>query len=238
MFYESIAKVYDYIFPKNIKQLDLIEKIKPIEASENILDIGCATGSLTSLLSIKANHVIGLDLDKTLLSHGRTKYPELEFIEENMLNIEARFLKPFDRIVSFGNTLVHLNSIVEVEEFFRSVYHTLKVGGLFIVQMIHYDRIIDQNIKSLPTIDNEFILFERLYTIKNEHIQFDTKLMIKAEGTEIDNSILLLPLRKDTLSLLLSKIGFSDITFYGSLNGEPLNQDSIPLIFSCKKGPL
>ncbi|MBN2796575.1 MAG: class I SAM-dependent methyltransferase [Clostridia bacterium] len=237
MFYESIARVYDYIFPQNVNQLNFIESIKPIEASEKILDIGCATGNLTELLSSKTNHAIGLDLDRVLLDYARIKYPNLEFIEENMLNITEICTQPYDRIVSFGNTLVHLDSVFEVEKFFRSVYQVLKTDGLFIVQMINYDRILDQNIDRLPTLDNDNIRFERLYSLKRDHIQFDTKLVIKAEQLEIENSILLLPLRKDTLHYLLNQIGFKEIAFYGTLSGDPLNINSIPLIFSCKKGP-
>ena len=67
MFYESIAKVYDYIFPKNRKQLEFVESIKKISIEEKILDIGCATGNLTELLGEKTGNVVGIDLDKELL---------------------------------------------------------------------------------------------------------------------------------------------------------------------------
>ena len=147
MFYESIAKVYDYIFPKNRKQLEFVESIKKISIEEKILDIGCATGNLTELLGEKTGNVVGIDLDKELLKEAKDKHPNLNFENMNMLEVNEKFEEnSFDRVVSFGNTLVHLDSREEVEEFFQKVYKTLKFNGFFIVQIINYNRIIEKNI--------------------------------------------------------------------------------------------
>ena len=164
MFYESIAKVYDYIFPKNRKQLEFVESIKKINSKEKMLDIGCATGNLTELLGEKTRNIIGIDLDKELLKEAKDKHPNLNFENMNMLEINEKFEEnSFERVVSFGNTLVHLDSREEVEEFFQKVYKTLKFNGFFIVQIINYNRIIEKNIKNLPTIDNEKVKFVRDY---------------------------------------------------------------------------
>jgi len=103
MFYESIAKVYDYIFPKNRKQLEFVESIKKISSEEKILDIGCATGNLTELLREKTRNVVGIDLDKELLKEAKFKLPNLKFEEMNMLKIDERFEEnSFDLVLSLG----------------------------------------------------------------------------------------------------------------------------------------
>lgn len=238
MFYKSIAKVYDYIFPKNRKQLEFIESIKKIESEEKILDIGCATGNLTELLGEKTKNVIGIDLDKELLKEAKEKHPNLKFENMNMLKIDENFEEnSFDRIISFGNTLVHLDNISEIKVFFEKVYKLLKKEGYFIVQIINYDRVIDKNIKSLPTINNEKIEFVRDYNYRADEgkVDFITKLTIKEEKLEIRNKIELLAVRKNEIEKILIDLKFKNIEFYGNFMKETLSENSEALIFKAQK---
>ena len=238
MFYESIAKVYDYIFPKNRKQLEFVESIKKISNEEKILDIGCATGNLTELLGEKTRNIVGIDLDKELLKEAKEKHPNLNFENMNMLKINEKFEEnSFDRVVSFGNTLVHLDSREEVEEFFQKVYKTLKFNGFFIVQIINYNRVIEKNIKNLPTIDNEKVKFVRDYEYDKSigKVNFITELTIKEANLNIKNNIKLLALTKIEIQKFLGEIGFRNIEFYGDFEGRELSDNSEAVIFVAQK---
>lgn len=238
MFYESIAKVYDYIFPKNRKQLEFVESIKKISIEEKILDIGCATGNLTELLGEKTGNVVGIDLDKELLKEAKDKHPNLNFENMNMLEVNEKFEEnSFDRVVSFGNTLVHLDSREEVEEFFQKVYKTLKFNGFFIVQIINYNRVIEKNIKNLPTIDNEKVKFVRDYEYDKSigKVDFITELTIKEANLNIKNNIKLLALTKIEIQKFLGEIGFRNIEFYGDFEGRELSDNSEAVIFVAQK---
>lgn len=238
MFYESIAKVYDYIFPKNRKQLEFVESIKKISSEEKILDIGCATGNLTELLGEKTRNIVGIDLDKELLKEAKYKHPNLNFENMNMLKINEKFEEnSFDRVVSFGNTLVHLDSREEVEEFFQKVYKTLKFNGLFIVQIINYNRIIEKNIKNLPTIDNEKVKFVRDYEYDKSigKVDFITELTRKEANLNIKNNIKLLALTKVEIQKFLGETGFRNIEFYGDFERRELSDNSEALIFVAQK---
>ena len=238
MFYESIAKVYDYIFPKNRKQLEFVESIKKINSKEKMLDIGCATGNLTELLGEKTRNIIGIDLDKELLKEAKDKHPNLNFENMNMLKINEKFEEnSFDRVVSFGNTLVHLDSREEVEEFFQKVYKTLKFNGLFIVQIINYNRVIEKNIKNLPTINNEKVKFVRDYEYDKSigKVDFITELTIKEANLNIKNNIKLLALTKIEIQKFLGEIGFRNIEFYGDFEGRELSDNSEAVIFVAQK---
>lgn len=237
MFYQSISKYYDYIFPQNKSQLELIDNIKKISKDENILDIGCATGNLSMLLNLKASQVIGIDLDNQLISQAQGKTNIINFLELNMLDISKNF-KPesFSRVVSFGNTLVHLPSRDKVKDYFKSVYNILKPGGVFITQIINYDRIINKNVTALETIKNQHVEFIRKYKIHKDKTKLDFNTTLKLpSGVEINNSITLLALRQNELSDYLISSGFKSIKFYGNLKGDKVTSSSVPLIFSCIK---
>ena len=239
MFYKSIAEVYDYIFPKNAKQLEFIEKLSFISENDKILDIGCATGNLTEIVFTKCKNVIGIDLDDDLISIAKEKSNEkISYKKMNMLNLSNNFEKnSIDKIISFGNTLVHLPDRDNVKSYFESVFNVLKEDGAFLVQIINYNRIINQNINHLPTINNEHVEFVRnyVYDPNNKSIEFKTKLTIKSTGQIIENNIPLLTLTKEELETFLLDAGFKNIKFYGSLDNKELTDSSIPLLFSCSK---
>ncbi|MDA3885378.1 MAG: class I SAM-dependent methyltransferase [Candidatus Delongbacteria bacterium] len=240
MFYQSIAEVYDYIFPQNRKQLEFIESISTIAKEESILDVGCATGNLSELLAERSDNVTGIDLDNDLLSIAKNKEKtgNIVYKKANMLYLREDFENTsFDKIISFGNTLVHLPSRESVVEYFRIVYDLLKSNGSFIVQIINYDRIINKNIDNLPTIDNEEIKFVRNYNYNEDigNVDFITELYLKKDNKVIKNSIPLLALTKSEINKILIDTGFQNVKFYGGLDGQELTGNSVPLLFSCRK---
>ena len=236
MFYSDISKYYDDIFPADKNQLSFINKIKEIKKDENMIDIGCASGNLTKLLLEKTTNVIGIDLNANLIKIAKGKYPKGNFYEKNMLDINDYPKNHFDRIISFGNTLVHLENREQVKELFTKGYDILKKEGLLIFQIINYDRIVSNNIKSLPTIKNDKLTFVREYDLikKGKKIEFRTKLTTR-DGFKINSSVELLTLNKEEIENTLQKVGFKEIKFYGDLSCGDLLQDSIALLFSCKK---
>jgi SAM-dependent methyltransferase len=236
-FYESISKYYHHIFPLNRMQLQFIESSHSKASSElSILDIGCAIGDLSLELAESYQKVTGIDLDQGMMAKANEKgknFNNLDFQLQNMLELESDFgQKSFDIIACFGNTLVHLNSEEEVLMFFTNAKATLKKDGKLLFQIINYDRIIDQHIDHLPTIDNDFIKFERNYQYheNNGKVDFETILTIKSSNDRIKNCIPLLAIRKASIESLLKEAGFANISFFGNFKRDPLTENSMPLI--------
>jgi len=234
-FYETIADNYDYIFPPSPPQVEFISSFA--KDKENILDIGCGTGNLSIGLSKHFNQVFGIDLDSEMVNLAKAKdVSNIDYKCMNMLTLEKHF-KPsqFNNIASCGNTLVHLSSLAEIEDFFTQTRSILKPHGTLFIQIINYDRILDNNIEGLPTVDNDHIKFERYYKYqKQEHkISFDTILTIKKSGTIINNSVQLLPIRKKEIHTALVNAGYKNISFYGNFKKEELKETSIPMIIKA-----
>ncbi len=186
-FYKSISESYDYIFPYNSMQKDFVLSMAGFKNASDIsvLDIGCGTGNLTIELARKFNHVTGIDLDEDMVRIAQNKSEDvsnIEMISMNMMDISEQFgIESKDIILTFGNTLVHLNDVTLIKTFLKRAYEVLKEKGIFLAQIINYDRILDNKIKGLSTIENEHIRFERLYNYKEnpKTIAFDTVLTLK-----------------------------------------------------------
>lgn len=236
-FYQSIAEYYEQIFPLNTTQIDFVAKCFENDCRYSVLDIGCGTGSLSIELTKLFSKVSAIDLDEAMLEKAIKKNDKgIHFQKLNMLDIEEEFgLHSFDAVVCFGNTLVHLNGSGEVLDFFNQARRVLKKNGRLLFQIINYDRIIDQNIKSLPTIENDNIQFVRNYhyNLPKNKIGFETILTIKISGAQIKNHIPLYPIRKQEVADLLEKAGFQQINFWGNFKYSSLRTESIPLICSA-----
>ncbi len=74
-FFNNCASSWDdYETKTDDEILDLLKKIK-IKENDKILDVGCGTGRITSLLHIlNKNNVIGIDLSNKMIEIARIKY--------------------------------------------------------------------------------------------------------------------------------------------------------------------
>jgi len=251
-FYTSIASYYDEIFPYKPPQKDFVESFKIHDCNAALLDVGCGTGGLVLNLADKFGTLIGIDPDKEMLHLAQLKAMKFKadhrdsleelgywvFKQGGMLGISDEFAsETFNTVLCLGNTLVHLSSLEEVSDFLKGAYEVLRPEGLLMIQIINYDRIIDQELKGLPTIENEKIRFERfyLYDSSPEFIDFQTKLFIKESGKEIENKIPLLAMRPGQLRDLMIDTGFTALEEFGNFKKDAFGPDSQPYILLGKK---
>jgi len=231
-FYSEIASAYDEIFPLQHPQYNFVAQY--FSADSLILDIGCGTGNLAIKLAQNNFLVYAFDSDETMLNHAEQKAKvnlNIRFFNLTMKNFSEKFSKIcFDGILCFGNTIVHLNSFQEVENFFCEVKKNLAENGKFLFQIINYNRILDQNITSLPTIETDNYSFIRNYSYnKTIHkIIFHTILKDKHSQTITENKVELLPLRKSEIAEMLAKAGFRNVLFFSDYNNTEFHINSQP----------
>lgn len=240
--YTRIASYYDLLFPLEAQVVSFIEKeMESLEiVHDRYLDIGCATGALLSALSGKFYHVYGLDLDPALLSRAATRLlpgvrEKTELLEASMTDIDRLFPEEeFSLITCMGNTLPHLD-LADLIAFLESISRHLEGGGLYIFQIINFDRILDNHLRGLPTLEQGEVTFSRFYSLPkaNGRIDFDTILSDPEENREIQNSVELTPVRKKQLEEYLLAAGFTRTEFLGSFSGEPWTPDSFLTIGVC-----
>lgn len=240
-FYSSIAKYYQYIFPANPDQVRFLSTILPYNGAK-VLDVGCATGDLSFALTRFGFPTWAFDFDAEMIEMARNAKSEEAlfpvFEQLDMRLIDQRYPELFfDIAICFGNTLVHLLNENDVMKFLLAAHKVLSPDGKLTIQILNYQYIIDNQIKSLPLIENEHICFERNYVFGegSELINFNTKLTVKSSGQEIANSVKLYAIRKNKLQKLLEEAGFGSFEFYGNFKAEPLTKTSLPLIVTCQK---
>jgi ubiquinone/menaquinone biosynthesis C-methylase UbiE len=239
-FYETILPWYDQIFPLSPAQLDFVLSFGE-SPDLSVVDVGCGTGSLIVELAKVFRKTAGLDPDGAMLEAARRKAAAgpagTWFIQAGMLDLAKEFApQSVDRLICFGNTLPHLANETEVAEFARQASRILKPSGLLLVQIISYDRILDQKLGGLPTIETEEFSFERryLYPENPTHVRFVTRLTLKSSGEVIENEVPLLAIRPARLRQILENAGFSGVEEFGSFKKDSVTLDSQPFIIKAR----
>jgi ubiquinone/menaquinone biosynthesis C-methylase UbiE len=241
-FYQSIAKHYDDIFPLS----DILRKFLfsfGITKEDHILDIGCATGEVVLYLAHYAHTVTGIDLDAGLIEIAHSKKElrgreNARFLVGDMNALDSMFgPSQFRMIVCLGNTLVHLLSTDVMNDFLRKVARVLDDGGLFILQILNYKKILIQKTIELPFIDNDKITFERHYDhdMHKPLLAFKTCLTVKSTSETINNSINLYPLQQVELIEMSSRYLFRSIRFLGGFDGRIFCEEDDLLIGVLQK---
>lgn len=235
-FYKEISKVYDLIFPRDDTTLKYL--CKNLNGNSKVLDLACGTGTYSIALAQKGHRVDGIDLGEDMIAQAKGKGGLFaDFVVGDMMKIKNIFLeKKYDFIFCIGNSLVHLKNKERIEILIQDVFDMLIDEGALVIQIINYDRVIKNNVISLPTIDryDKGIKFIRNYNYRKDEdkIEFKTELIISKDGkTErFENSIDLIALKMEEIKAMFEKVGFKDIEVFGDFTEEQFTDNSFTLL--------
>jgi len=215
-----------------------------------VLDIACGTGAYSIALAVKGHHVWGLDLDEKMIAAARRKAAgrDVTFAVGNMLDVDSIFPgRVFDLVFCIGNSLVHLGDRDSVSGLVKKVLGLLDRGGMFIAQVVNYDRIVRSRracapaqqieIESLPVIERaeHGITFIRNYEFTGdpEHINFNTE--IRYGNVSIPNSVKLLALQSGDLVGIVRSAGFSDVRLFGGYDESRHDENAMATVIKASK---
>jgi SAM-dependent methyltransferase len=238
--YRSIASYYDEIFPLDPAKAPFVQALVP-KSSQSILDLGCSTGALALALSRSGHRVTGIDLNRGMIDIAKARAAgenlDVRFHVMDMLHIEEHFESAsMDQLLCFGNTLVHLSGREEIESLCRTVYRLIDGGGVFVAQILNYDRILDKRITRLPIIESDVFRFDRSYRHEGEQrILFETELELKETRQIYSDVTSLFPLRWEAFERILKSAGFRDLRFYSGYDGKEYSLEDFALIAVGRK---
>jgi glycine/sarcosine N-methyltransferase len=234
-FYQMIGHYYDDLFPPSQAQISFL--LKQLEKPSKILDLGCATGGYAIALAEQGHEVTAIDLDEAMIEILAHKIKDKPYkLDSQVADIRAvaSMSETYDLIYCIGNTIVHLDNLDEVDSFLSACYARLNSGGKLVIQSVNYDRILKNQVQSLPEIVREYpaLSFFRRYHHEEGHIRFVGALTVGESGQKKTwtAETQLLPILKNDLEQSFIKIGFEQIDFYGDFTKVPFSIESPALV--------
>ena len=107
---------------------DVLGWLDPQEG-ENILDVGCGTGTLTAKISEAGARVVGIDASSDMIAKAKSGFPDIQFFVKDATDFY--FSEPFD--AAFSNATFHW--IKEQGKAIQCIYNNLRPGGRFVYEM-------------------------------------------------------------------------------------------------------
>lgn len=246
-FYEEFYRHYDAVFPVKKEKLQFLkDSFKEFPAGAALLDIGCGTGGYTIEMGKLGYHTVGIDLEPAMLQQAEEKARQVrnysEFKRLDMKNLDSLYSRPcFSGVFSYGNVLAHLSGGKEVLGLCRKIHKVMRAGGVFAVQIVNYDRIVQQKVKTLPTIENKekgVKLVRRYHHRDDGLIDFSTDLIVQEDGEEkrYENSVPLYPLQRKEFSSIMKSLGFETTETFGDFKESPFKpEESFFLVMRFRK---
>ncbi len=223
MFYQTLSRFYDVVFPQNPAAVHFVLRHLPAQAT--VADAACGTGTMAIALAQAGMNCTAVDIEPEMVRQARQKDTQeiVDFRVGDMRDIAS--WGTFDGILCLGNSLSHLASREQLQQFFVDSGRALRPSGRCVFQIVNYDRILDRpEGVDLPTLGNAEVIFHRRYIpTQDGSIQF--RSCLQAEGRTWEHSIALQPILSADFRTMLRDAGFA-VELFGDYGGAPFDKQS------------
>ena len=225
-FYRALSEYYDEIFPLKGPQKTFLQNYLKLGSLASILDIGCGTGTFALEISKAGVHVLGVDLSDEMVEISKTKAQKngssASFAVADMRDLSG-IKERFDGVFCLGNTLAHVSGEIELRQVLTQFREK---GTSLLLQIVNYDRIIAKQVKELPLIHTEHLIFHRFYThLSDGNIEFSMKIEFPDTKLVVSGVNLLFPIKSEILQKSLHETGWEVSGMWGNFEKEAWTED-------------
>lgn len=131
----KFVKGRDTIDPVMPQHIYYFNSIKPYIKNKQVLDIGCWTGPLESLLENENCHVTGIDIEPEPIQFAKKRFPQFRFLKASVLEKLPFKKNEFDTVV-FSMVIEHVPKGTEIETL-KNINRVTKKGGILFLTTMH-----------------------------------------------------------------------------------------------------
>ncbi|TCO71473.1 class I SAM-dependent DNA methyltransferase [Marinisporobacter balticus] len=211
--------------------------IKP----KNIAELACGTGNVTNILAKRGYNLIGVDISADMLFIAQEKSRAMG-VEVIYLNHDMRELSlptELDGILCVCDGVNYIADEKDLRKVFKSVYHHLKDGGLFIFDISTYYKLA--NILGNNTYAENFeevsYIWENYFEEAQKMCDFDLTIFVKEEDTyrKYEETHSQRAYEEKEILDQLKGIGFKKIECFEAFTFSDPKEESERIYFVCQK---
>ncbi len=236
------------------REAPLLERVLGTTPIKNVLDLGCGTGEHSRFLRSLGFEVTGVDASEAQIQAAREADPGEEkaqqprYVYGDLVSIEALVPVGYGGAICLGNTLPHLRGPDTLQRFFTGLASRLIPGAPFLMQLLNYDRILDNGERTFPLTlrpggaEGDEIIFMRLMTpLPDGEVIFTPATLRYRPGMEPPLELIsaqnvhLHGWRRSELEGLLGAAGLRVCQAFGTMTGDPWRPEASDLVLWAVK---
>ena len=231
-FYDDIANYYDSMIrfqERNTTEKKILKLWVDKYHFKSVLDAACGSGLHTIALTQLSVQATGVDISPQMIARASKNARDLgltiPFEQSPLQEMDKRLVDKFDTVLILGNSLPHLTDERELRSSLVSIRKVLTDNGFLILQILNYERILNDRQRVISVSRNGEHEFIRFYDFIKPYVRFNV-LHIHWQNTNPQheiNSTQLYPYNLSELSKILTHEGFTIQDVYGSMNFDAYN---------------
>ena len=236
MYSDLFSRVYDAFgwnyYPEIFAQ-QLVHWMEKYQIRvKTMLDLGCGTGILCSILSERGIHTVGMDLSAGMISMAKEKYPALNFEQGDMITYCPA--KKFDLVTSTCDAINHILDPDDLKKVLKNIFTYLEPGGCLLFDLLKEEETVPCDPVDLGEIDGCRLTFQILRTASGAvTLQIDVSEQGRHVHTEQIREQIYSP---GQILSLLAEAGFESCVCSDRLLGEESEQASTWFVTARKPG--
>jgi glycine/sarcosine N-methyltransferase len=232
-FYDRISGDYDRMTgfeQRFVRERPFIRMLVDRHGIRTALDAGTGTGFHALLLAQLGVRVTAVDISPTMIAalddHAASMGAAITTFVTSFRELPERVREPQDAIFSLGNTVAHASSYNELVEFLVAFHRVLKPGGILLLQLLNYRRILATKESTQLVREEGNTRFVRWYAYEDSRVRFNITREYAGDAQPASTiSVLLTPFTDDDLRAALAAAGFTGVRIYGSIAMEVYEAD-------------
>jgi 2-polyprenyl-3-methyl-5-hydroxy-6-metoxy-1,4-benzoquinol methylase len=202
-----------------------------------VLDAATGTGMHAIALATRGYQVAGADLSRGMVEKARLNAVsagmDVRFEAVGFGKLSEVFgRESFDAVLCLGNSLPHLLTAEELEHALEDFAACLRPGGLLLLQNRNFDSVMQTHQRWMEPQSHregraEWVFLRFYDFLPDGLIQFNITTLFHQGGDDWKMNVtssFLRPLLQIELAEVLPKAGFTEISYYGGMRGEPFRQ--------------
>lgn len=232
-FYDRLSAEYDVMTgfgQRFVRERPFIKLLVDRHRIGSAVDAGTGTGFHAVLLARLGVNVTAVDLSPAMIAalraHAAEERLKIAAVVGSFDQLPALVSAPQDAVLSMGNTLAHMPDAAALESTLVAFRQVLRPGGILLLQLLNYTRILASRERVLADKTENGIRFVRWYDYEGPRIRFNITVE-HADGSvpSETRTVELTPFTDDELRAAARYAGFGDVHTHGSIAFEPYDPE-------------
>lgn len=215
------------------REWKFLEPVLATAPERSILDLGSGTGEHARFLAAKGFDVVGIDASPAMIEKARATPGKVTYIEGDMRDAASLAGRRFGAALCLGNALPQVTEDDDLRQFAESLCRCLLPGGVFIGQMLNYDRYERKNERALPlSFLPDGIVFLRTMDLRADgRVIFMPTILRQTPDRDppmelvASQRVEIRGWRRGQVEQALSNAGFTLIEIFGSYTKQPFDPE-------------